>query len=148
MFAFQVPDDSEIKQDETDCDVSTDGKCEFIEVFPPDPNDFEIDFLSFKDASLSQEDLVGAAQSWMEADDKATDVKLDAPVQINNRSKLVHYTFTDGDGTKQKGDLLVFTDVTDNYFLFVESDASKYDANSDTMDAVWQSFTLYGRDYD
>ncbi|GAC1537041.1 MAG: hypothetical protein NVS3B10_01280 [Polyangiales bacterium] len=148
LFAFQVPDDSEIKSDETTCDMSSDGKCEYIEAYPPKPNDFEVDFFSFKDASLTQEDLVNAANAWFDADDKATDVHLDDPVRINKRSQLVHYTFTNAKGVKEKGSLLVFTDVSDNYFLFVETEVDAFEENKNTMDAVWQSFTIYGRDYE
>lgn len=148
MYAFAEPQGSEYTQDELDCSFSTDGKLSYWDITPPKPYEFHTSFISFKDASLSQDDLVDDAQAWLSGDDGATAVKFDEPIQINNRSKLVHYDATVADGKHQKGMVLVFTDVSDNYMLFVDIDGDKYDANDEIMDGVWQSFTIYGRSYE
>ncbi len=148
QYAFAAPKGSMYTTDELESTISSDGKLSYWDIVPPSPYEFTIDFVSFKDATLTQDDLIDDAQAWLVDDDKATDVKFDEPIQINGRSKLVHYDETLEGGKHQKGMVLVFTDVTDNYMLFVDIDADKYDANDEIMDGVWQSFTIYGRTYE
>src|SRR5690606_4788986 len=45
--------------------------------------------------------------------------------------------------TKMRFRILVGTDITDNYLLFVGAADEKFDANVDTIDAVWASFEIF-----
>ena len=51
------------------------------------------------------------------------------------------------DGKAGKGKILVATDVTDNYIVFVGGDADKFASNEKTIDEIWGSFGMYSGGY-
>jgi hypothetical protein len=59
----------------------------------------------------------------------------------------VTFTSTGDDGKPGKGKILVATDVTDNYLMFVGGDASKFESNEKTIDEIWGSFGMYSGGY-
>ena len=138
LFEFYAPANSTMKDD------SSDGVGAWT-ITPPQPSAFDIYLFAWKDPDVSQDDLIAKASEFQKRGG-ATEVKVDHIEKVNDYSQIADYTVTEKDGTKRQGDILVFTDVTDNYMLFIEADNDKYQANKDTMDAVWQSFGLYGRD--
>ena len=138
LYEFYAPDGSQLKTENSD-------GVDFVHVVPPAPAAFEVFVFAWKDPNVSQEDLIAKAQEFQK-NGGATDVKVSNVEKVNDYSQIADYETTEKDGTHHKGDVLVFTDVSDNYMLFVESAADKYEANKDVMDAVWQSFGIYGRD--
>ena len=109
--------------------------------FAQTPDDISVIVYAFKDATLTKEDLLDRAEKAMAAmGDTITAGKL------TNESE--DYAIADADsvatdGTKSKMKVLVATDVSDNYVMFVISDAASYDSKKATMDAIWGSFEMY-----
>jgi hypothetical protein len=50
---------------------------------------------------------------------------------------------TDANGNKYKMKILIGTDVTDNYVMFVYTDDSKFEANKQIIDEIWGGFEMY-----
>ena len=109
----------------------------------PAPHKVELACIAFKDATLTKDDLVKKGSKIREAGDGVKDLKIGKPEDRGGDFSLATYTLTEKDGAKKKGLLLVVTDKTDNYLLFLESEEAKFKADEDTMNEIWQSFTMY-----
>src|SRR6202007_3451452 len=71
------------------------------------------------------------------------DIKMEPVKELNDDYSLVTFTSTGSDGKAGKGKILVATDVTDNYMMFVGGDADKFASNEKTIDEIWGSFGMY-----
>jgi hypothetical protein len=138
-YEFMVPQGTTHQTD------SKDGFDAYVAGVPA-PYDLGVLVVAFKDKSLSKEDLLERAQNMMKAfGDK--DVKLEPVKELSDDYSLVTVTSTGDDGKPGKGKILVATDVTDNYIMFVGGDADKFAANEKTIDEIWGSFTMYSGGY-
>ena len=108
----------------------------------PAPHDIGVMVVAFKDAKLTKEDLIKRAENILKNLEEK-DIKMDAPKELNDDYTLVTFTSTGKDGKAGKGKILVATDVTDNYIMFVGGDADKFAANEKTIDEIWGSFGMY-----
>lgn len=105
------------------------------------PDDITIIVYAFKDATLTKEDLLDRAEKALNAMGETVTVG-----KLTGESD--DYAVADADsvdksGAKSKLKVLVATDVSDNYVMFVRSDEKTYDAKKATMDAIWGSFEMY-----
>ncbi len=105
------------------------------------PDDITVIVYAFKDASLTKEDLLDRAEKALNAMGETVTVG-----KLTGESE--DYAVADADsvdtkGGKSKLKVLVATDVSDNYVMFVRSDDKTYDAKKATMDMIWGSFEMY-----
>jgi hypothetical protein len=108
----------------------------------PAPYELGVMVVAFKDKTLSKEDLLQRAQNVLTALGEK-DIKLEATKELSDDYSLVTFTSTGSDGKPGKGKMLVATDVTDNYIMFVGGDADKFASNEKTIDEIWGSFAMY-----
>ncbi|MGC2235173.1 MAG: hypothetical protein WA584_03370 [Pyrinomonadaceae bacterium] len=105
------------------------------------PDDITVIVYAFKDSTLSKEDLLERAE-------KALGAMGETVTAGELKGESEDYAVADAsseskDGSKSKLKVLVATDVSDNYVMFVRSDAASYDAKKATMDMIWGSFEMY-----
>lgn len=134
-YEFMVPQGTKDAQETKDgIDVYTAGV--------PAPYELGIMVVAFKDKTLSKEDLIEKAQNVLKAFGEK-DIKFEPAKELSNDYSVVTFTSTSDDGKTGKGKILVATDVTDNYLMFVGGDADKFAANEKTIDEIWGSFGMY-----
>jgi len=134
-YEFQVPQGTKDAQD------TKDGVDVYMASVPA-PYDIGVMVVAFKDKTLSKEDLIKKAEDILKAFEEK-DIKIDPPKELSDDYSLCTFTSTGKDGKPGKGKLLVATDVTDNYIMFVGGDADKFAANEKTIDEIWGSFGMY-----
>src|ERR1043165_9836410 len=134
-YEFQVPQGTKDAQD------TKDGVDVYMANVPA-PYDIGVMVVAFKDKTLSKEDLVKKAEDILKAFEEK-DIKIDAPKELSDDYSLCTFTSTGKDGKPGKGKILVATDVTDNYIMFVGGDADKFASNEKTIDEIWGSFGMY-----
>jgi hypothetical protein len=91
---------------------------------------------------LTKDDLIKRAENILKALGEK-DIKFDEPKELNDDYSLATFTSTGEDGKPGKGKLLVATDVSDNYIMFVGGDAATFGSNEKTIDEIWGSFGMY-----
>ena len=134
-YEFQVPQGTKDAQD------TKDG----VDVYManvPEPYDIGVMVVAFKDKTLSKEDLIKKAEDILKAFEEK-DIKIEPAKELSDDYSLSTFTSTGKDGKPGKGKILVATDVTDNYIMFVGGDADKFSANEKTIDEIWGSFGMY-----
>ena len=134
-YEFMVP------QGTKDAQETKDGVDVYMANVPA-PYDIGVMVVAFKDKDASKEDLLKRAENVLKAFGEK-DIKMEPVKELNNDYSLVTFTSVGSDGKAGKGKILVATDVTDNYMLFVGGDADKFAANEKTIDEIWGSFGLY-----
>ncbi len=108
----------------------------------PKPYELGVMVVAFKDKTLTKDDLIKRAENVLKSLGEK-DIKMDAPKELSDDYSLVTFTSTGEDGKPGKGKILVATDVTDNYIMFVGGDADKFASNEKTIDEIWGSFGMY-----
>lgn len=130
-YGFSLPEGS--KGDST----SADGVDAFV---ASTPDDIGIIVFAFKDKTLTKEDLLNRAEAAMNAmGEKITAGKLEG----ESDDYAVAEATSEGKDGKSKMKILVGTDVTDNYVMFVGTDEAKYESKKATIDEIWGSFEMY-----
>ena len=131
-YGFSLPSGS------TGDSSNSDGVDTFVAVTP---DDITVIIYAFKDSSLSKDDLLDRAE-------KALNAMGETVTTGELKGESEDYSVADAssvgtDGTKSKLKVLVATDVSDNYVMFVRSDEAGYNAKKATMDLIWGSFEMY-----
>ena len=108
----------------------------------PAPYDLGVMVVAFKDKTLTKDDLLKRAENVLKALGEK-DIKLEPAKELNEDYSLMTFTSTGDDGKPGKGKILVATDVTDNYIMFVGGEADKFGSNEKTIDEIWGSFGMY-----
>jgi hypothetical protein len=134
-YEFMVP------QGTKDAQETKDGVDVYLANVPA-PYEIGVMVVAFKDAKASKEDLLKRAENVLKAFGEK-DIKMDPVKELNDDYSLVTFTSTGSDGKPGKGKILVATDVTDNYIMFVGGDADKFGSNEKTIDEIWGSFGMY-----
>ncbi len=134
-YEFQVP------QGTKDHSETADGVDVYVAGVPA-PYELGVMVVAFKDKTLSKEDLLKRAESVL-ASLKEKDIKIEPAKELSDDYSVATFTSTGEDGKPGKGKILVATDVTDNYIMFVGGDADKFAANEKTIDEIWGSFGMY-----
>jgi hypothetical protein len=134
-YEFMVPQGTKDAQD------TKDGVDVYMANVPA-PYEIGVMVVAFKDKTVSKEDLLKRAENVLKAFGEK-DIKMDATKELSDDYSLVTFTSTGSDGKPGKGKILVATDVTDNYIMFVGGDADKFAANEKTIDEIWGSFGMY-----
>jgi len=134
-YEFQVPQGTKDAQD------TKDGVDVYMANVPA-PYDIGVMVVAFKDKTLSKEDLIKKAEDILKAFEEK-DIKIEPAKELSNDYSLSTFTSTGKDGKPGKGKILVATDVTDNYIMFVGGDADKFASNEKTIDEIWGSFGMY-----
>ncbi|MGI8787857.1 MAG: hypothetical protein ACR2HG_08875 [Pyrinomonadaceae bacterium] len=131
-YGFQVPEG-------TKGDTTSEGGVDTF--YAETPDNIGVIVYAFKDASLTKEDLLDRAEAaWGAMGEKLTAGSLKSE---GDDYSLAEGTSVDKDGKKSKVKVLVGTDVTDNYVMFVFCDEASFAAKEATMDAIWGSFEMY-----
>lgn len=131
-YGFQVPEG-------TKGESSSEGGVDTFVAETPD--NIGIIVYAFKDATLSKEDLLERAEAaWKAMGETLTAGELKGE---GGDYSLAEGTSTDSAGKKSKVKVLVGTDVTDNYVMFVFTDEASFAAKEQTIDAIWGSFEMY-----
>jgi uncharacterized protein YceK len=131
-YGFSLPAGS------TGDSASENGVDTFVAVTP---DDITVIVFAFKDATLTKNDLLDRAEKGLNAMGETVTTG-----ELKGESEdyaVADASSTASDGTKSKLKVLVATDVTDNYVMFVRSDEASYDAKKATMDMIWGSFEMY-----
>ncbi len=134
-YEFMVPQGTKDAQD------TKDGVNVYMANVPA-PYEIGVMVVAFKDKTLSKEDLIKKAEDILKAFEEK-DIKMEPAKELSDDYSLVTFTSTGKDGKPGKGKILVATDVTDNYIMFVGGDADKFAANEKTIDEIWGSFGMY-----
>lgn len=123
--------------------LSTHNGISYYTTQTPKPHQIDVALAVFKDASLSKGDVQKRCKSLLEGfGDK--DVWIGIANDKGADYSLADFTSSMASGDKtNKGVVLVALDKSDNYVLYVSSDASSYLANKETISAVWKSFSMY-----
>jgi len=108
----------------------------------PKPSELGVMVVAFKDKTLTKDDLIKRAENILKSLGEK-DIKFDEPKELNEDYSLATFTSTGEDGKPGKGKLLVATDVSDNYIMFVGGDAATFASNEKTIDEIWGSFGMY-----
>ncbi len=131
-YGFQVPEGTKGES------TSSGGVDTFAAVTP---DDIGIIVYAFKDASLTKEDLLDRAEAaWSAMGEKFTAGELKGE---GDDYSVAEGTSVDAAGKKSKVKVLVGTDVSDNYVMFVFTDEASFEAKKATMDNIWGSFEMY-----
>lgn len=105
------------------------------------PDDLTVIVYAFKDSTLTKEDLLDRAEKALTAmGETVTTGELKAE---SEDYAIADASSTASDGTKSKLKVLVATDVSDNYVMFVRSAEADYNAKKATMDMIWGSFEMF-----
>jgi hypothetical protein len=108
----------------------------------PAPYDIGVMVVAFKDKSLTKDDLMKRAENILTSLEE-TDIKMEPAKELNEDYSIITFTSKAKDGKAGKGKILIATDVTDNYIMFVGGDADKFATNEKTIDEIWGSFGMY-----
>ena len=138
-YEFMVPKGTEHKSETVD---SVDVYMASV----PAPYELGVMVVAFKDKTIGKDELLKRAENILKSLDEK-DIKIEAAKELNDDYSLASYSSNGKDGKPFKGKILVATDVTDNYILFVEGDGEKYAANEKTIDEIWGSFGMYSGGY-
>lgn len=131
-YGFEVPADS------TGESNTVDG----VDVFAAmTPSEIGVMVLAFKDASLSKEDLLDAAEKVLS--EMGQTVQAGKLTGESEDYSVAEATMTGKDGKKSKVKVLVGTDVTDNYVMIVGTEEAKFAANEKIIDMIWGSFEMW-----
>lgn len=112
----------------------------------PKPYEIGVMVVAFKDKTLTKDDLIKRAENILKSLDEK-DIKIEEAKELSADYSLATFTSTGKDGKPGKGKILVATDVTDNYIMFVGGDTDKFAANEKTIDEIWGSFGMYSGGY-
>lgn len=105
------------------------------------PSGIDIFTLAYKDKTLTQDDLLKDAVTFLEGlGQKVTPGALKAEGE--------YYAVADAttvleDGRKGKLRILVGTDVTDNYVMILGTETDKFASNEKIIDEIWGSFEMW-----
>lgn len=130
-YGFSLPKGSESSND------TTDGIDTFVGITP---EKITVIVYAFKDKTLTKEDLLDFAEGALKNMGETITVGKLAAEDEN-------YSIADADSVSQSGkskmNVLVATDVTDNYVMIVHTDEKSYESQKATMDMIWSSFEMY-----
>jgi hypothetical protein len=108
----------------------------------PAPSEVVVIVLAYKNKKLTKDDLLDDAVDYLEG--------MGETVEAGNlTAESEDYALADAVITdslfrrKAKVRILVGTDITDNYVMIVGTDASKFEANKNIIDAIWGSFEMW-----
>jgi hypothetical protein len=138
-YEFMVPQGTKDSQD------TKDGVNVYMAQVPA-PYEIGVMVVAFKDAKLGKDDLIQRAENVLKAFGEK-DIKMEAAKELSDDYSVLTFTSTGSDGKPGKGKILVATDVTDNYIMFVGGDGDKFAANEKTIDEIWGSFGMYSGGY-
>lgn len=136
-YEFKVPQNYK-QTDQSDNDVDL-----FIAI-PPDGDSSKpmVLVVAFKNKSLSKDDLLKFAEKVLEGAGEKN-ITVSNSEDMGNDYSLATFTSVDKDNKKSKGKVLVATDVTDNYVMFIRTDEAGFSPNEKTIDEIWGSFEMY-----
>jgi hypothetical protein len=107
----------------------------------PEPSSVQVFVMAFKDKTLSKDDLLKFATSFLEGMGEKN-VKVGELTELSDDYSLGTISSVDEKGNITKGKVLVATDVTDNYVMLLGTDQSEFKENEKIMDEIWGSFTM------
>jgi hypothetical protein len=105
------------------------------------PDDITVIVYAFKNKNLTKQDLLDTAEKMLNS--MGETVKTGTLASENDDFAVADADSVNSKGEKSKLNVLVATDVTDNYVMFVASDTASYEAKKATMDMIWGSFEIY-----
>ena len=133
-YSFSMPEGS------SNFIKNSDGIDVFIAV-TPEPNNVGVFVLSLKDPKLTKNDLVEVASGFLKGAG-AKNIRIGNLEELSADYSLGTYSAVDEKLGVFKGKLLVATDVTNKYLMFIQVVEAKYKANEKIIDEIWGSFSL------
>jgi hypothetical protein len=134
-YGFYVPSGSEVeftKAGGLDATIITTG----------DPTNLFITVLAYKDKTLTKDDLLLDAVSFLEGMGETVTPIGDLRAESDDYAVGDALTISEN-GSKGKVRILVGTDITDNYVMIVGSTPENFVANEKTIDLIWGSFEMW-----
>jgi hypothetical protein len=108
----------------------------------PAPSEIVVFVLAYKNKKLTKDDLLDDAVDFLE--DMGETVEAGSLTAESDDYALADAVITDSlFRRKAKVRILVGTDITDNYVMIIGTDASKFEANKNIIDAIWGSFEMW-----
>ncbi|MBI3654498.1 MAG: hypothetical protein HY231_26000 [Acidobacteria bacterium] len=106
------------------------------------PSGIGVIIFAWKDKTETKESLLNEAVRIMKEDwqETVTAGKLQGE---SDDYAVAEAASVDAAGKKYKMKILVGTDITDNYVMFVYTDDSKFEANKSIIDEIWGGFEMY-----
>ncbi len=105
------------------------------------PSGIDIFTLAYKDKTLTKEDLLKDAVTFLEGlGQKVTPGTMKAE---SDDYAVADATTVTEDGGKGKLRIMAGTDVTDNYVMILGTDTDKFAANEKIIDEIWGSFEMW-----
>lgn len=125
----------------TTSDTDDSNGIDFTGLTTPAPSNIDIFVLAYKDKTLTKDDLLDDAVSFLQGlGQKVTPGKLKAE---SEDYAVADATTVLEDGRKGTLRILVGTDVTDNYVMILGTDTDKFAANEKIIDEIWGSFEMW-----
>lgn len=110
----------------------------------PAPSEIGVIVLSFKDKTLSKDDLLDTAKTFIEEMSEGKETVTMGALKAESEDYSIADAATKADGKPNKARILVGTDVTDNYIMILMcEDAEKFAANEKVIDEIWGSFEMW-----
>jgi hypothetical protein len=107
----------------------------------PAPTKIDIFVLAFKDKTFTKEDLLETAVLFLEEMGQEVTpgvLKAESEDYAVADAATVHPELGKG-----KLRILVGTDISDNYIMIIGTTVKNFDANEETIDAIWGSFEMW-----
>lgn len=131
-YGFYVPDGS----------TGEWGRVNNVDTFAgATPDGVGIFVFAWKDRRAGKESLLEDAEAILNG--MGETVTTGKVIASSDLYALGEGSSVDQQGVNSKLKVLVGTDVTDNYVLFVGTDADKYQSRLPTIDAIWGSFEMW-----
>jgi len=107
----------------------------------PAPSEIAIVVIAFKDKQMTKEDLLSVGVKFIE--EMGSTVQSGKLTGESDNYAVSEVTATNKEGGKNKGKIMVGTDVTDNYVMILGTEEAKYAANEKIIDEIWGSFEMW-----
>ena len=133
-YGFKIPEGTERKS-------QTFNGVDVFMAKTPAPSAVAAFVMAFKDKTLSKDDLLKFATSFLEGLGEK-DVKITDVTELSDDYSLGMISSVGEGGKVTKGKVLVATDVSDNYVMLLGTPEPEFKENEKIMDEIWGSFTM------
>jgi hypothetical protein len=134
QFGFMLPAGSTSEE-------SNDGGIEMFRADLPDPYTVEVWVVTYRDKTLTKDDLWVDAEAVIKNNLKGTGVQMGPVVDLDGAFAVRDVSWTENNPIK--GTVLIGTDINDNYIMVASCLEKDYAKNQETIDVIWQNFYLF-----
>lgn len=134
QFGFMLPAGSTTEE-------TNDSGIEMFRADLPDPYTVEVWVVTYRDKTLTKDDLWVDAEAVIKNNLKGTGIQMGNVVDLDSAFAVRDVSWTENNPIK--GTVLIGTDVNDNYIMVASCLDADYAKNQETIDMIWQSFYLF-----